>query len=343
MVKRVVWLGLLVGWGTALKAAGDLVLLCLGSSGGLTEGALSAYLVRAPGDERFVCLDAGTLMTGLVRARDLGHLSDVLPAASEWKPEGWMLKQGIAGYLISHPHLDHVAGLVLNSPEDVPKPIMALEETLHVMRAHLFNGEVWANFTDRGPGPVLNRYTMRSLLPGAPQAIPGTTWKVTAFPLSHGGALSTAFHLQAGEYGLLYVGDTGPDPVEHSDNLQRLWQKMAPWIRENRMQAILLEVSFPDERPDDLLFGHLTPRWFFEELGVLAREVGDEQAMKAVHFLVTHVKPSLKKGIGAREEIEAQLIARNILGLNLHLIGPGERLILRRETRPLELEDDNSP
>src|SRR5579859_4874614 len=75
----------------------------LGVRGGLDESNLSAYLVAAAGSQDCICLDAGTLYAGLEKAAPLFHL-----------PPGAILRSRIKGYFISHPHLDHVAGLIIN-------------------------------------------------------------------------------------------------------------------------------------------------------------------------------------------------------------------------------------
>jgi 3',5'-cyclic-nucleotide phosphodiesterase len=116
---------------------------------------------------------------------------------------------------------------------------------------------------------------------------------IQAFPLSHAGPPSTAFLIQAAGFYVLYCGDTGPDAVEHRDNLHTLWAVIAPLVHTNKLRAIFLEVSYPDERPDHLLFGHLTPRWLMEELGRLAQVVDPQHPHMALHGLtvvVTHIK-----------------------------------------------------
>jgi 3',5'-cyclic-nucleotide phosphodiesterase len=56
------------------------------------------------------------------------------------------------GYFISHAHLDHVSGLIINSPADVAKTVYAAAKCMDMMENHYFNGETWANFGDEGEG-----------------------------------------------------------------------------------------------------------------------------------------------------------------------------------------------
>ena len=111
---------------------------------------------------------------------------------------------------------------------------------------------------------------------------------------------------------MLYLGDTGPDAVEKSNNLQNLWQFIAPLIKGHQLKAILIEVSFPNEQPDKTLFGHLTPRWLMTEMDKLAALTGPEQ-LKGLNIVVTHLKPP----VASITKIKAQLTAANKLQLNL--------------------------
>jgi cAMP phosphodiesterase len=45
------------------------------------------------------------------------------------------------GYFISHAHLDHVSGLIINSPADVAKTVYAAAKCMDMMENHYFNGE----------------------------------------------------------------------------------------------------------------------------------------------------------------------------------------------------------
>ena len=89
----------------------------LGVKGGGDESNLSAYMIAATGSDTYVCLDAGTLHAGIEKAIS----NKIFPYASDK-----ILRQNIKGYLISHGHLDHLSGLILNSPDDTSKNIYAM-------------------------------------------------------------------------------------------------------------------------------------------------------------------------------------------------------------------------
>jgi cAMP phosphodiesterase len=72
----------------------------------------------------------------------------------------------------------------------------------------------------------------------------------------------------------------------------------------------MIEVSFPDEQPDKILFGHLTPHWLMKEMDELEKLAGP---LKGFNIVVTHVKPPQS----SIERIKKQLAAENKLQLNL--------------------------
>ena len=274
----------------------------LGVRGGLDESNLSAYLVAASGSSDYICLDAGTLYAGLQKAADLFHL-----------PPGAVLRSRVKGYFISHPHLDHVAGLIINSPDDSSKNIYGLPACLTTLQEKYFSWKNWANFGDEGEKPQLKKYHYVPMEPGKEIPADNTPLFVQAFPLSHGKPFeSTAFLVRSGSRYLLYFGDTGADSVEGSDKLHNVWQAVAPLIKTGSLKAIFIEVSFPDEQPVKSLFGHLTPALLLQEMTTLAHLTG-VTALANLPIVITHRKP-----VGNQEEaIRRQLIATNPLHLQL--------------------------
>jgi 3',5'-cyclic-nucleotide phosphodiesterase len=307
------------------------VTIALGTAGGLTEANLSSYLLAPIGSTEFVALDAGTLLTGLQRANTKGNLADiVVPPESPLSVEGQVLTQHIKAYLISHAHLDHLAGLVLNSPEDMPKPILGLTPTIEQIRDYVFNGHVWPNFGDEGPGKPLKTYHFVRLQPGAEQAIAGTRLTVKPFALCHAGEFSTAFLLQANGAYALYIGDTGPDEAEHCDNLQQIWQAIAPLVRQGQLRGIFMEISYPNGRDPLHLYGHLTPEWLMKELHQLATLVNPQQstdALRGITVIVTHIKPTLRRVQSERTQIQQQVTTLNDLGLQFVFPEQGDRIM----------------
>jgi 3',5'-cyclic-nucleotide phosphodiesterase len=305
------------------------VAVVLGAGGGPGQDDMSAYLLAPAGSSDFVALDAGTLLSGIRTAWAAGSFRGIgPPGEAALAPAAWILRERVKAYLISHAHLDHVAGLVIDSPEDASKEILGLPATIDMIRDHLFNWRVWPNFGDEGPAP-LKKFRYVRLAPGRAHPIAGTVMTVEPFELSHSGVTSTAFLVRAGGAAALYVGDTGPDAVEGSDRLKALWTRMAPLARDGSLRAIFLEVSYADGRPDHLLFGHLTPIWLMREVRRLAELVdpaGPTRALRRLTLVVTHIKPALDSGPGTRERIARQVGDLNDLGMPLVVARQGQRI-----------------
>jgi 3',5'-cyclic-nucleotide phosphodiesterase len=269
-------------------------------------------MVAASGTNDYICLDAGTLHYGIEKAVSNKVFS--IPAEQ-------VLKQYIKGYFISHAHLDHIAGLIINSPDDTAKTIYGLASCIATIKTHYFTWESWANFTDEGETPLLKKYHYQILTPDSVTNIKNTSMTVKAFPLSHSNLTSTAFLINSKDTYLLYLGDTGPDEVEKSKNLHNLWQTIAPLIKSKQLKAIMIETSFPDEQPDKTLFGHLTPRWLMAEMNDLAGLTGND-ALKGFNVIITHVKPPQVN----IDKIKTQFNAENTLQLNLIFPEQGKAL-----------------
>lgn len=290
----------------------------IGVRGGLDDGDLSAWMIAPEGQPKAIMCDAGTLVNGIETARRLGTLKGSVET---------ILHDDIAGYLISHPHLDHVAGMLIASPEDNAKSIYALPSVSQALLASYFNGQAWANFTDRGKAP-LGKYRLVDLAPGAPLALAGTAMSVTAYPLAHGGIESTAFLISAQQDALLCLGDTGADVVEGKPRLAELWRAVGPLIAAHRLKAIIIEVSYPSERPQKLLFGHLTPALLFGELHALEIAAGGKGSLKGLTLIAGHIKPALSAA-DPRDLIARQLEAGNDLGLRIIVPHQGQHWTFR--------------
>jgi len=287
-------------------------LVPLGVKGGIDESNLSAYMLAPQGSDNYVCLDAGTLHYGIEKA----VANKVFTVTAEQ-----VLRKYIKGYLISHSHFDHLAGLIINSPDDTVKNIYALAGCIETFKTHYFTWKSWANFADEGEAPQLKKYHYLTLHPKEEIKIENTEMAVKAFPLSHSNLTSTAFLVRSNDNYLLYLGDTGPDEVAKSHNLDTLWRAIAPLIKQRKLKAIMIEVSFPDEQPDNLLFGHLTPHWLMKELDELEK-ISGPGSLAGFNIIVTHVKPPQSK----IERIKTQLNAEN--DLQLHIIYPQQGRVI---------------
>ncbi|MBZ6078974.1 MBL fold metallo-hydrolase [Microvirga puerhi] len=295
----------------------------LGALGGIQDGNLSSYLIRPHGNHAAITCDAGSLVNGLKVAQEKGVFADVrVPEGSTDSVVGHVLKDHIKGYLISHAHLDHVEGLVIASPDDSNKTIYGLPSVNARLEQNYFNWVAWPNMLDRGQPPQLKKYHVADLVPGLVQELAGTRMAATPFPLSHAGSESTAFLIESGGDAILCFGDTGPDEVENSSAMQSIWKVVADKVKQRRLKAIILEVSYTNDRPDNLLFGHMTPKWVHKALHALGQEAGGD-ALKGLPVIVSHIKYSLTNA-QPQDAIRKELEAGNDLGVRFLIPGQGE-------------------
>lgn len=287
----------------------------LGVKGGIDETNLSAYMLAPKNTQNYICLDAGTINAGIEKA----IVNNVFSVSSNE-----VMRKFIKGYLISHAHLDHVSGLIINSPNDSSKTVYATRKCMQMMQEHYFNGETWANFGDEGPGYQIKKYHFQTLPFDEEVNITNTTMNVTAFPLSHSNPYeSSAFLIKNDTNAVLYLGDTGADAIEKSDDLRELWKAVAPLIKEKQLRGIFIEVSFPNEQPDNALYGHLTPNHLMTELSKL-EEFSGKGSLQNLKIIITHRKPPLKN----MQKIKDQLKKDNPLGVDFIFPEQGRRFEL---------------
>lgn len=276
----------------------------LGIKGGIDEKNLSAYLLAPANTKDFICLDAGTVNAGIEKAIE----NKVFKVSTSE-----VLRKYIKGYLVSHAHLDHVSGLIINSPADSSKTVYATDKCMEMMENHYFNDQTWANFGDKGVGFPLKKYHFQTLNLGEETPISNTKMTVKAFPLSHVNPFeSTAFLVKSEDSYALYLGDTGPDSVEKSDKLKALWTAVAPLVQSKKLKGIFIEVSFPNEQPDKFLFGHLTPNHLMTELHIL-EDLAGKGSLNNFKIIITHLKPPAKNITKIKEQLKSQ----NDLGLKI--------------------------
>jgi cAMP phosphodiesterase len=301
-------------------------IVVLGCTGGPRENNLSGYLMSPLESQEWIVLDAGSLISGIDCALAKDSLKDVHFSSSALVPAGEMLTGHVRCFLISHAHLDHIAGLVLNSQADGKKSILGIAPTIDNIRDHIFNGRIWPNYGNEGLEPILNRYVYVRLPLHQSQPIPNTSMKVEAYLLSHPrGYPSTAFLIEyKGQY-LLYFGDTSSDFVEEEKHLTRIWKRVAPLVKEKRLRGILLECSFSQKDSEFVEYGHLDPRLMMKEFHELSQIA--QERLNHLKVMVTHRKESLIKGNDALENIKQELFEKNDLGIDFIFPTQGERYL----------------
>ena len=193
--------------------------------------------------------------------------------------------------LVSHSHLDHVAGLAYLTETlalcaaQRPVTIASLDPVVTALRTSIFNDIVWPDFT-KLPTPATPVLRFRSLEEDVEQPV-GDLW-VMPVPVSHS-VPTSGFILHDGRSGLVYSGDTGPT--------EALW-KAARDV--GGLGAVILECAFPNRLAGLAeIARHMTPELIRRELDKMPADVP---------VLIFHVKPQFHDEIG--EELGAVSGAR---------------------------------
>ncbi|KIX07803.1 uncharacterized protein Z518_02457 [Rhinocladiella mackenziei CBS 650.93] len=161
--------------------------------GGPREDNVTGLLVRAPQTEwrksSMIAIDAGAHLASIIRIleRDMPLISEKLPPKDYCQVlEGgpfagvrfpnisakanalYLFREILHAFLITHPHLDHLSAMAINTPAleygREAKEIVALPSTIEAIKNHIFNDWLWPNLSDEGNG--VGFVTYRRLVEG---------------------------------------------------------------------------------------------------------------------------------------------------------------------------------
>jgi len=175
---------------------------------------------------------------------------------------------------VTHSHLDHVNSIAffLDSVGALrPKPVTvcATGPTIAILKRHLFNGDIWPDFTQI-PTPDDPWLRYREIKVGEAIVLGGR--KITVLPAVHT-VPAVGYLLDSGTSRLVFTGDTGPNDA--------LWSVVN---RIENLKYLIIETSFSDkDRQLAELSQHLCPSTVAEELAKLKRPA---------EIYITHLKPS---------------------------------------------------
>jgi ribonuclease BN (tRNA processing enzyme) len=167
--------------------------------------------------------------------------------------------------LISHTHLDHIAGLAFLTETLActsathSLTVTAVPPVVEALRTGVFNNVVWPDFA-RIPSAGAPIVKYRSLVEAAEQRV-GELW-VTPLAVTHT-VPTTGFIVHDGSRGFIYSGDTGPT--------RALWEAARGLTG---IRAVILECAFPNRlaRLADAA-KHLTPALIEREIDKLPPDV----------------------------------------------------------------------
>lgn len=205
---------------------------------------------------------------------------------------------------VTHSHLDHVLSIPLLvdtvfNRRQTPVTVHATRETWASLKAHVFNWEIWPDFTvipdEKNPVLVYHEVSIGQMV-----NLGGRMF--TPVPANHT-VPAVGYHINSGKNSLIFTGDTTScdalwDVVNQIDNLQYL----------------IVETAFADkEQSLARLSKHLSPLLLSAEL--------DKLKKPDVQVLITHLKP------GEGDAIMLD-VSRDVSGLKPQALLSGQTLIL---------------
>ncbi|RMJ26407.1 phosphodiesterase [Aspergillus sp. HF37] len=155
--------------------------IVLGPTGGPREDKVTGLLVRSTSthwsSNSTIAVDAGTLLAGIIRTLEnsktecedgksvvrTGPFAGLsMPCKTPQANSAHIFRNILGAILVTHPHLDHVSGLAINTPMleagSGPKSLTALPSIVTAIKNHMFNDIIWPNLSDEDGGAGLLTY-----------------------------------------------------------------------------------------------------------------------------------------------------------------------------------------
>lgn len=193
--------------------------------------------------------------------------------------------------VLTHAHLDHVACLPLmidsvTAQRDTPVTVWAQAEVIALLRTHLFNNQIWPDFSQI---PTPERPFLRfEPLPAQGTDIGG--YRFTPLPAEHG-IPACGYRVDAGDSAIAFSGDTG--------DCHAFWAAVGD---DTKLKAVVVECSYPVTMKDmAALSMHL-------HAGIVAARLNELPS--PVACVIVHRKPGLEDDIA--RELHAALPGRDL-------------------------------
>ena len=219
-----------------------------------------------------IALDAGNLVEGLGNGiKNINHI------------------------FITHSHLDHILdiGFLIDATFDIrttPLKVYARKETLESIKKHIFNWEIWPDFTQINLiDSDLKAIELIEI--ELNETIEIDDCKIKAIKNNHTDS-SNGYIIEKGNSAILFTSDTYC--------CDDIWEEVN---NNDKISSVIIDVSFPS-RLDQLAFDskHLTPELLKEELKKLKRS--------DVRIYINHIKPFCKNEV-VEEIIKGDLLLNN--------------------------------
>ncbi|KAH9810968.1 cyclic-AMP phosphodiesterase [Melampsora americana] len=110
---------------------------------------------------------------------------------------------------------------------------------------------------------------------------------------------SSAFFIthQLNQHQFIFFGDLGPDSITGLNLNRKVWEEAALSFKAGNLKTIFIECSYDSSRPAQLLYGHLSPPFLFEELVCFANLVssteGQRNKLVGLNVVIIHIKEDI--------------------------------------------------
>jgi cAMP phosphodiesterase len=174
---------------------------------------------------------------------------------------------------VTHSHLDHIACLPLlidsvGFMRDKPLVIHATDETLDILKEHVFNWEIWPDFTEI-PNLLQPLLKYERMVVGETVDVGGR--KITPLPVNHV-VPAVGYRIDSGKTSLAFSGDT--------TTCDALWEAVN---RIPNLEYLIVETAFSNaEKQLAVVSKHLCPSLLADELRKLKLNP---------KIYITHLKP----------------------------------------------------
>lgn len=174
---------------------------------------------------------------------------------------------------VTHSHLDHIASLPLlvdsvGFMRDQPLVIHATDETIAILKQHVFNWEIWPDFTEI---PTLHQPLLRFERIACGETVEIGGRRITPLPANHV-VPAVGFQIDSGKASLVFSGDT--------TTCDALWEAVN---RIRNLAYLIVETAFSNaEKELAVVSKHLCPSLLADELHKLKL---------TPEIYVTHLKP----------------------------------------------------
>jgi len=319
----------------------DFEISILGGSGGPFENSTQCFMLRSTHntrDTQLRCVDGGVVLGSIATMLRLDKNTKVVESLYENEEEpiekyvdNTMLPQLVRGfpqiitsrlrgnilqqamelyqkigeYYITHPHMDHIAGMIMNSPAIYEPSVLSkkyvkgLPFTIKPLNDSIFNDIIWPQLSNKSLGR-LDLVTLSQQIPHNSSSIP--EWNIIPFEVYHGSKVSDlTAHVSSSVYiitntrtknSIVMCGDLEKD----HDNLQepklldQMWSYLAKNVPLENLSSIVVECSNSSSIDERRLFGHLSSNKLLDELQVLRDKYSISSGLGNLKVIISHVK-----------------------------------------------------